>query len=1645
MKKLKKLQALLLAAALSAGLLSGCAKGNTAEETGASETAEASASVSEAVPKTAEETVKPVYAERILPDSDSVVTSVTADSVTGSTISVNSTFSIVSRTNMEADELKNLLSISPEVPFELEKTEACTYTLRSTQTLPENTVTVLSVADENGDTAYKWAFQTEGSFEVRGTYPADGASYADVSTGIEITFTAAVDTKNAKDYFEIIPPVDGRFEKHRSTLYFIPSDYLEPSTDYTVKIKKDFPSADGAPLKEDFSFSFQTSRTSDYKYCYTTENSETFIAGDVTVVEIYCSDGLKNNDYSVELYKYGSSDEYYAAMKAFVDSGEDYEDYIFPTEGLESVYSSTDKLLEGTKNWGPLYLMLPENLEEGYYFANISTKSEDKEFLIQRHIQVNPISVYASSISGTSQFFINDTETGKAAEKAKIELYYDGRTVTAETGADGVATLDVSSENDSSGVLKITYGGNVFVDFYSGYNTDETCTKDLYYMYLYTDRELYRTEDTVNILGVIRPRRKNVTLPDNLSLFFGSGDTDGWEIPMKLNDDGTFTAQTSFSDLGSSWGNSINLKSGEEILYSKYICIDDYVKPTFTFTTDIPEYAVSPQSVPVKASVTAEFFEGTAADGLTFDVSDSDVKSADPAELVTDKNGYAETELLFNDHSSWEPQRCSVSFNLTGVQNEYTHTSARTFGFFRDVMLEYAYDDESHNLELNTSMITTERLTSNDLSGYYIDHDVIRGEAADVDITATLTRHWYEKKETGTYYDFLQKKTIKNYTYTHKSEIVDTYKISTSNGKAVLENLPTADENSYYYIELVWNDTQGRRTTQTIYIYNNHYYQNRESNYRYYTLSCEGGEYDEWYEKYEFTENQSLKFNLKNNYDKVSDEGGRIFFQVHGTSLIDYAIYDSTSFSHVMTADYIPTVNVCGAYFDGRHVYPINEGWSAFSFNPEEREILLEITSDKESYSPGGTAKVTVNAKDINGNAVSGAAVTLSVADEAAFAVYNQYADPLNDIYADICVPYVRKYYSYIQHCLETNGGAEKGGGGDDYYIRSNFKDTAAFLSAVTDSDGTAVFEVPLPDNLTEWRATAIAVYEKETDVIFAGASKLPIIVTQPIFIEPIMLSAIIEGDDLSVSARCYGSTAGDDVITVTVSGNGITETRTTPSNVPVNFGKLEKGEYKVLFKAENEYGSDAVELPLTVTDTLLETTLTKSFDLSEGLDVNPVRYPMSITFYDKEYMLYTDTLYKLTYQYCDRLDMRIAAAFAHKEFGFITEEEYIERFKNITPNGLAKLMTNSEYDSVLTARICAAAPELVDKTAVKQAMYNILESDNSYHDNISSAYLALAALGEPVQTEILDLLENNSFPDRETVPTPSQSDSYERTVYYDLSDGLRLCAALAMLGDYDNALKYYKEFTATAVASKNSDGEDVMYIDGFDSAELTKLALMTASVTGLSEADMMARHLIGTKQIYDSFTPELMVYLKNYSPEIEGEAVFTYQLNGETQTVTLDRHFGTRLVFGKEQLENADFKVISGGVYAVARYDGRIAENNTKPTLTVTKTLKSDTGKFELGSLVTVTINVSGGKYCAVNDVIPSCGRYDSSSGYYADRSGQRITVYTNEYGVAKYSFRIAASGEYVLESAATNSCNGNWGESGRSTIVVEDNEQDV
>ena len=1608
--------ALVMAAAMALSLMTGCADKNTS---GASadgsyaENAEITTAATSAMQAAEIQEREAVFYE------SSQIESITADKTKGRLIETATSFSIVTKTDMEASSLQNIISVAPEVNFKVDKISDSNFKLELADPLPENSMAVISQVDKDGEAVYKWAFQTDGRFESKEFYPADGSDYVGLESGVEITFTAPVNAEGAENYFEITPKVAGKFQAHRTTLYFIPSEKFSANTRYTVTLKKEFTSADGSALPEDISFSFVTNNGDrSGSYCYASGMSETYIEGDPAIVEIYCSDGIAKLDFDVSLYQYASGEDYRKAMQGFIDSGKNSSQHNYSTDGLKQIYSDVQKPISSKSSWGPKFLILPDDLEEGYYLADISVKAGKDEFRIQRHIQVNPISVYSAYVGGKAQFFINDTVSGNAAEGAEISLSTADGNYSAKTDAQGVAMLEVPTEKSGTGLLEIKWGNSVYCDFYSYYKGGEPDMGDLYYSCIYTDRAIYNNDDTINVWGVIRPRKQGLEMPADLRLTLGY---DGLQFPMEINSDGTFTASIDFKDLHYNWGTWVELSSGETTLTSAYVRIKDHIKPTYEFETEIPTYVMFPQENPFKVSVQANLFDGTAADGLTFEVSGYDVASAKPAVSVTDENGYTESEVLFKDSEYWQPGYNYVTFNLTGVQNSYNDAYSDTISFYRDIMVEDSYDEDTRKLELTASKITSENVEQGDTpwtDGFY---DKIRGERTDITAKVTVTRHWSEKVEKGTYYDFLLKENVTEYDYVSHEETVLTESFTTTDGKYVID-IP--DKKGSYHIDLTWKDSAGRNTKDSYYVYNQEYdNEDDENREKYFMFSTDTTS---------FTENQAVKFTLENDFRPYEGEG-RILLQLHGTEFDDYAVYEGTSFSHVMTAECIPTVTAIGAYFDGRHVYPIHRDYyySHLSFNPEEREIVLDIAPDKEKYAPGDKAVVTVAAKDKNGNIMPDASVVLSVADEASFAVANQHADPLNDIYKDVYCDYAIQYYSYVEHCLNEANMGEKGGGDGDSEVRKNFKDTAAFLTAVTDENGKATFEFELPDNITEWRATALAVYEKEADFVYAGASKHPVIVTQPLFLETILLDEIVEGDDLAVAAHCFGESAGTEKITVTLTGNGVNMEKSALAGRTVNFGKLDKGEYTVRFKAESGGNSDIVEKTVVVRDSLLEANVINTFNLADGVSFTPKSWPMCIVFSNAEYILYTDTLYKLMYRAGERLDMRIASAFAYKEFGFITEEDYIAEFAGITSTGLAKLMTNSEESVTLTAKICAAAPELVNKQAVAKRMYDVLESENSYPEDISCAYLALAALGEPVMTEIRDVMENSSF------ASTTKPDEFS------IEDGLRLTAALALLGDFDMAID--NRFTTDMSKGTDKNGDETAYLP---TTELTQTAIMPAAILRLPEADSIARHLIGTAQVYDSFALELMVYLNNYSADSESEAAFTYTRNGKTETVTLDRCFGTHITFTEEQFAEANFAVKSGEILAVANYWGNPTQNDTKPTLTVKKTISGD---LVPGGLVTVRITVKGGadesgyNYYTVYDVVPSCGRYDESKNGWANANGQLLTLYTNQHGVAEYTFRISTSGKYLLESAAAHNYDGKWGMSEYTTITVNEDGQNT
>lgn len=56
------------------------------------------------------------------------------------------------------------------------------------------------------------------------------------------------------------------------------------------------------------------------------------------------------------------------------------------------------------------------------------------------------------------------------------------------------------------------------------YNTnDDTLTAHAYYSYLFTDRPIYQTTDTIKVWGMVRPRDTDGTIPETVILDLGNG------------------------------------------------------------------------------------------------------------------------------------------------------------------------------------------------------------------------------------------------------------------------------------------------------------------------------------------------------------------------------------------------------------------------------------------------------------------------------------------------------------------------------------------------------------------------------------------------------------------------------------------------------------------------------------------------------------------------------------------------------------------------------------------------------------------------------------------------------------------------------------------------------------------------------------------------------------------------------------------------------------------------------------------------------------------------------------------------------------------------------------------------------------------
>lgn len=1567
----------------------------------------------------------------------SLISGIEAVGSDGGDIAADSEFRINLFGDVSEDELRSHLKLEPQNEFTLTRGTDGSYLLKAENSFDKGSMVRFTAEDDNGDVCDSWAFRTADKFEVASTYPYDGYTGFSQYSGIEIEFTSKPQLSGIRDHIEITPEAPFDVSVNDRTLYIVPKNGLKTNAAYTVKLKAGFPSTYGEALKEDYEFSFRTSayNTNDgHSFLFTGSSSsgfsETFIPGDQPCVEIRCSDDLRSLEYETHLYRFGSSDDYFAAIKERAESVWS-NDPITDTSGLTEVFSSKEVPFtrEESRNYyyKLSYVMLPDDLAEGHYIADIVTKDSDgAEYHIQYMVQIAPLSVYALSLGEENIFFVNDTVTGQPADGAPVTLTVGENVYEGTVGKDGIAYVKTGGEHGRA-VLNIGAKGSRYIDSYILSDAENIVYEDLYYLYLFTDREAYLPTDTVNVWGIIAPKSSETELPEDLKVTL-----DSVSKPVTVAPDGTFRVKFAIDSHLDSWWNPVTLKSGSDEIISKNIQIHEYEKPTYVIDVNAPEYVILPQLEPFEITFDASYYEGTPAEGLILHCNQYSSGKSTPEMPKTDALGKASAMIDIQPseyENSWKMYTAFMSYQLSGVENDYSSYGAEISAFYRDRMDETEYDSDTRTLTVSLYGMEFDRIedfiTTTSYDGYYRwggDYSVLKGDPEDARVSVTVTRSWSEEIENGSYYDYIEKKRVKLYKYEHRQEEYGPFYADTENGKAVFTDLPT-DKKGFYRIVVNYNDSLGQRVEDNVYIGDSlsglvvfsgtgesMYYDETSKNlvFRIDAKTKTEREANYYMNYSSFTEDENIRFDLvcSNNETKFT---GKVLFAVYRSDFLTYEVHDlndSSGFNFRATKDCIPDAVFCGAFFDGKHVYKAYG--SRLFYAPGERGLKLKATSDREVYDAGEYATLNVNVKDVNGAPVGGATVLLSLVDEAAFAVADQNATPLTDLYRYIYYPDAVDYISYIQHFAGQGSGGEKGGGGPEA-TRKDFKDTAYFDAGETGEYGNAYFTVKLPDNLTTWRATFIAIYDTDEGRMLAGTTKFPVISTRPLFVTPIIHDTFVAGDDIAVSAKCAGLPA-DGKMTVNITGADTDETLEIGQQETANFGKLPTGEYKVLFSAEYDGNYDAVEKTITVVDTLLETYITNSCDLPELSEhIAPTKWPARITFFDKEYMFNTELLYNIACYTGDSLDMRIGAAYAARELGYMTDDEIAAMFREETADGYARLLPASAKSNTLTALMCAAVPESVSPS-VKQTFENGLGAP----DKAPANYMGLAALGEPVLDDIRQYLENY-------------------TVDY-VPNGIYLSAALAYCGDYQSAYDTYLRFVPEITVNDSDPDAPIAYVTdetGKANEAYTKAALITASLLNMPEAECFARYLISDRTVYSGYALELVIYLENYIPKIEGDAVFTYTLDGETQTVKLDRHHPTSLEFTKDQFENADFKVQSGAVYTISRYIGRVDRNENSPSVKVTKSYE---GAFSVGETITVHIHTS--PYCSVYDVIPSCGKRTGTN-----VGGQLVRLYTDIQGNAQYTFTVSTAGNYVVEpTVAYNYADGTWGMSARDEITVGD-----
>lgn len=1464
----------------------------------------------------------------------------------------DSEFIIYTEEETTAESVRKSVYVEPALDYTIEKINNKEFKLNFKQNIPDNTIVKLQYV-KNQITENSWAYQSSKDLSVINTFPNGNDASVESVIEIELSYAAV---ENFEENVSISPKIDGNWEHLGKVWRFTPSSRLEKNQVYKVFINSGIKSED-EELKQDYVFEFGTYEQGGYcEYeVVTVDKISNYKSNDAVKLYYISNDVTIKN---VEISRFDNCDKFIEYLK----SGNKENASSLGNYDFDIVEREYDK-----------YIILKNNLSNGYYVASV--KNESGNELFNCPIQINDLSAYVMESE-------RDVITWVASNNDlanNISVSYKNN--NEKTNNQGYVLLkNVADNSDTIDYMKIGNDENKLVVGVYSYSTDNYPSS-----YVYTDRPLYKNTDTINIWGFVPVSQFYDKVEDEFYIQLGEGEKNKVTVDENGSINYQFKLQNSIDE-----ETDIKLYYKETVIARRYIEIKNYELQNYTYDVSMDSNCVYNGDT-LNIDVTVNHITNMVVPNknviLSFNGKDYKQK--------TGEDGIAHFSVKVNIEDS---KTTAIDYKEIRIYNgdlEEYNTAETTIGV--NVLTR---DVDTSVEEGNIYKFTLYKLMKNqnmNIQEETYNLNEIHDGTYDTSVKIELEEIVYTRYISGYEYNEYTKQNETKYSYDRQENIETLRTLSTNNGSFEIakDEIPMkkdTDDKSYSYsLRIVYKDREGREVEDSVFI--NDWFDGE------YTLFDDGIYYDESNysdfssdllpnvinsysysvykymlktDKSEFSIGDTVQFSLNdcsgNKVTSIENEGTilRIVFK-ESINTVDFI--ENNEYKYTFTENDFPGCKMTSAYFKDGKFYRMPVYY--FDFNEEERKVDIEITSDKEKYSPGD--EVTLNVKTTNNGTPVKSSVNLSVANEAVFETAGgDETNILKNIYAAKNYP----VYTFSTY-LYNSGNIFEGGGAEGENIRKNFGDTAYFETVETNSQGVATVKFTLPDNVTTYRVTA---HSANKD-LYVGVDTISLTSTLDFFVQSQAPRNLKKTDDVVLTATSILENKADDVkyqFYIKEVDKQIEKISTANSMVSANFGKLDCGIYHAVITGYKGNDQDSIEYEFSVNETAQQVVKKETMTITNDTVITPTKNPIILEFYNKNMKQYVDYIDFIEDTVTSRLDTIIASNVIQKYKSDYYKTDIINNNINITDyeaeNGL-KNLKNGNADIVLTS--------LINYYGMTGYKYDELKlTDNM---NLFEYYLYCAANNESVLLDLQYLKDEKDI------------DNYGK---------LLLTLSFEFLGDYSDAEELYKNISLSN-DEKQEYASIIAIIDTFIDKDK-----VTDEINDLIENNPSDEYL--------RFA--ILSYFVNNSKDVEKQETVKIISGDASKEIVVNSNNVEKLTIYGLSNNSIKFETSSDDLMVSYYYQTTISEVNDKVDKNIKINLKGDLKK---NSEVTLNVNFENSDEGVVRIALPNSLRlalnYDNSNSkyYYMNNNIDYITLY-KEKGCSKMEIPliVVSSGQYVFEN---------------------------